>query len=425
MTSLISAFWTLLELCFLCLFWHCLFQPKVSNKKYCLVLLAVFLLFQTYMNIGLNQLIKMILTTSIYLTASVILNRGKWYQHLVFVLLGTGITGFFDTAFLYGASAILGISLSDLVWKKLLYVTVVTLGKLIPIFLAWLFLHFRKIRNLQTIEGKWLLLSILFPVASHAMLFTVYRNYQNQADISEGVVFFSMLLVVANVAILYLISLIEKNTAEQKEKALLTQQMELQTEHILALEKSYRSQRKITHEFRNQLQTIADLLNMDKIDAARDYVRELQGTQTTRIFRANSGHAVIDAVLNHKSQLAAENGIDMNINLNDLSGINIGMDRMIVLLSNLLDNAIEACCRKESDRQIFCEIIANDTLWISVKNTSNPVKISNGTVPTSKEQREEHGYGLPRIQSILDQLGAEYAFDYKDGWFTFVAEIPL
>lgn len=115
----------------------------------------------------------------------------------------------------------------------------------------------------------------------------------------------------------------------------------------------------------------------------------------------------------------------MNINLNDLSEINIGMDRMIVLLSNLLDNAIEACCRKESDRQIFCEIIANDTLWISIKNTSNPVKITNGTIATSKKQKEDHGYGLPRIQSILDQLGAEYAFDYKDGWFTFVAEIPL
>ena len=425
MTSLISAFWTLLELGFLCLFWNCLFQQKVSSLKYCLVLLAVCLFCQIYMNIGLNQLIKMLLTTSIYLVASVTLNRGKWYQHLVFVLLGTGIIGFFDTAFLYGASAILGISLSDLIWKKLLYVTVVTLGKLIPIFLAWLFLHFRKIRNLQTLEGKWLLLSILFPVASHAMLFTVYRNYQNQADISEGVVFFSMLLVVANVAILYLISLIEKNTAEQKEKALLTQQMELQTEHILALEKSYRSQRKITHEFHNQLQTIADLLDMEKIDAVKDYVRELQGTQTTRIFRANSGHAVIDAVLNHKSQLAAENGIDMNIRLNDLSEINIGMNRMIVLLSNLLDNAIEACCRKESDRQIFCEIIANDTLWISVKNTSTPVKITNGTIATSKKQKEDHGYGLPRIQSILDQLGAEYAFDYKDGWFTFVAEISL
>ena len=53
------------------------------------------------------------------------------------------------------------------------------------------------------------------------------------------------------------------------------------------------------------------------------------------------------------------------------------------------------------------------------------VKIKNGTIPTSKEQKEDHGYGLPQIQSILDQLGAEYAFDYKDGWFTFVAEIPL
>ena len=425
MTAIISAVWSAFELCFLYFYWHAFFQPKVSKGRYCLVLTAVWLIVQSYINIGLDSTLITTLSLVLFIITSFLLNKGKWYQHILITCLGSGIIAVLDIAFLYGASAILGVSVSDLVWKKLLYVTLVTMGRLLAIFLAWLFCHFRKVRRLQTTQGKWLLLSIAFPVASNAMLLTVYRNFQDQADISEGAVFFSIILAVANVAILYLISLIEKNTAEQKEKALLTQQMELQTEHILALEKSYRSQRKITHEFRNQIQTIADLLAMEKVDAAKDYVRELQGTQTTRIFWANSGHAVIDAVLNHKSQLATENGIDMNINLNNLSGINIGMDRMIVLLSNLLDNAIEACCRKESDRQIFCEIIANDTLWISVKNTSNPVKITNGTIPTSKEQKEDHGYGLPRIQSILDQLGAEYAFDYKDGWFTFVAEIPL
>ena len=51
--------------------------------------------------------------------------------------------------------------------------------------------------------------------------------------------------------------------------------------------------------------------------------------------------------------------------------------------------------------------------------------IQDGKISSSKTPREEHGYGIPRIQYILNQLGGEYAFDYQEGWFTFAAEIPL
>jgi hypothetical protein len=44
---------------------------------------------------------------------------------------------------------------------------------------------------------------------------------------------------------------------------------------------------------------------------------------------------------------------------------------------------------------------------------------------TNKSKKREHGYGLPAIRFILEQLHAEYAFDYSDGWFQFVAEIPI
>ncbi len=138
----------------------------------------------------------------------------------------------------------------------------------------------------------------------------------------------------------------------------------------------------------------------------------------------NSHHPIIDAVLNYKYQTAKEYGIDFQIQVNDLSQISIRTDELVVLLSNLLDNAIEACCRLEGRRVIQCSILLNETLFLSVRNTSNPVTIIGDTIPTSKTPKEEHGFGLSRIQLILNQLSAEYTFAYENGWFEFVVEFP-
>ena len=95
------------------------------------------------------------------------------------------------------------------------------------------------------------------------------------------------------------------------------------------------------------------------------------------------------------------------------------------MLSNLLENAIEACLRFDGDRQIHCRILAEDSLFISIRNTSLPVRITDNTIPTSKPSKKNHGYGLQQISYILQTLKAEYSFSYEDGWFQFVSEIPL
>jgi sensor histidine kinase regulating citrate/malate metabolism len=48
-------------------------------------------------------------------------------------------------------------------------------------------------------------------------------------------------------------------------------------------------------------------------------------------------------VLNQKYQQAQEHDIDVQMQVNDLSSVSIYTDHLVVLLSNLLDNAIEAC----------------------------------------------------------------------------------
>ena len=294
------------------------------------------------------------------------------------------------------------------------------------IFIGYFTKKAKAAHDLHSVAGKWLLLSALFPCLSFFMLMLLFSMCQDNADLSTGAIIFSCALGLVSVATIYLMDQMEKAEFASKSLSLLNQERELQTEHIVSLEKSYRAQRKITHEFRNQLQTLFDLLEMNQSDKAKAYIQELQGTQTTRLFLTDSGHAVIDAVLNHKSQIAKEQDIDMQIHINDLSSVSIGTDMLIVLLSNLLDNAIEGCLRIPTNRQILLEIILNESiLWLSVKNTSMPVEFVGDAIPTSKEAKEDHGYGIPRICYILNQLHAEYAFDYCDGWFTFAAEIPL
>ena len=425
MEKLISAFWSVLELFAQLLFWKAFFQPKVQKREYLMAVVAIWMLNQLYINRGLPSELITGLTLLLYVVVSCLINEGKWYQHILAVFAVTGMSGIIDTIFLYGVSSVIGISVSELAWKKFLYVVVVTSGKLFLLLVAWMLYRFPVFRRTQSLQGRWLFLSLLFPITSTATLLLIFNNFKNEADISIGIVFFCAVLAIANIAILYAIGLVQDSTERLKENALLSQQMEIQTDNIVALEKSYRAQRKATHEFKNQLQAISDLLTLGEIDEAKKYIQTIQGQQTTRIFCVNSHHPIIDAVLNHKYQTAKEYGIDVQVQVNDLSAISIVTNQLVVLLPNLLDNAIEGCCRVAGERALYCSMVASDVLQLSVRNTSLPVKIWNNTIATSKKSKINHGYGLSQVHSILNQLRAEYAFDYQDGWFTFVAEIPL
>lgn len=424
MEYLLNALWSGMELVFFHFFWNAFLSARKPLKQRMLVLALAWIIAVIYVCFAPGQLIKLALTILLLFAASLYLNTGAWYQHIIFAVIGCMINGLMDTIAVYGMSMLIGVSYAEFVWMKLFYVVTVCLSKFISILLAWFIQRVRKATRDHTIQHKWLLLALLFPVVSLVMLGVVFVGFQGKSDLSIGAVIFSIFLATANVAIIYLIGVMEKNTRQLQENALLHQQMDIQTDSIIALERSYRNQRKATHEYKNQLQTIHDLLESGKVTDAQAYVNQLQGTQTTRILTVNSRHPIIDAVLNHKYQTAKEYEIDFQIQVNDLSQISIRTDELVVLLSNLLDNAIEACCRLDSHRVIQCSILLDETLFLSVRNTSNPVTIMGDTIPTSKTPKEEHGFGLSRIHLILNQLSAEYTFAYENGWFEFVAEFP-
>ena len=350
---------------------------------------------------------------------------GKYIRRIGIVLLSCALGAAIDGLLCLLVSFLIGVSFGDPAWQRLLSYVALTASKLLHLLIAFLIRRFRLPDAMGFVVGKGLFLSLLFPGLSLLLMVAEYQAFHGSPDSSGSAVLTCCVLVIANVAVLYLLRRQEKNEASGNSTAMLHKQMEIQTQSILALEKNYRAQRKSAHEFQHHLQTLRDLLEGGQTEAARGYVEALQKTHSTRILSVNTHHPIVDAVLNQKYQAAAEQSVDMQLQVSDLSGLKLDPEALVVILANLLDNAIEACERLQTDRRIRCSLLLEDTLFLSVSNTSLPVQIDDNTIRSTKMPRWDHGYGLPTVCGVLDGLKAEYAFDYEDGWFRFVAEIPV
>ena len=206
------------------------------------------------------------------------------------------------------------------------------------------------------------------------------------------------------IAVLLLISWMEQNANFREEAISLQAKSKAQQESIEALSAAYAQQRKLTHDFRAHLSTLDGMLmqqNRD-INTIQTYIHSLQSKQTERILLVNTHHAALDALLNQKALVAKNRKIDIQFSVNDLSPIKIDMVDLTVVISNTLDNAIEACEKlPETDRQIYVQaLLEEDELFYAVRNKSSPVNMIANQLPAStKDNPSFHGYGLQNVHT--------------------------
>lgn len=423
MEYVISAVWIALEVICCMIFYAAFFKVKRSRSQAFLLFLAVWIIILVYSNLGINKTLRQGITVLVCVVLCHLLCYATLVKSVLITIVGYIFIAIFEVAVLYGTSALLGISVAEFLWRKLSYITAVTIGKLLPILIAWLLFKFLKSKRETYVQNKWLLLSMIFPAVSVIVLITVFFQFQEREDLSLSAVVLSGVLAGANVATLYIIHNLERFTYEQENSKLLRQMMMLQSENISALERSFHTQRKLTHEFEHHLQVLQGLLENGEATQACEYLHLIRKDRAIHSYNIHSHHPVIDVILNQKYQSANESNIKMDIKANDLSNVQISNESLVVLLTNLLDNAIEGCQRVDGRRLIQCSLVHESSLFVSVKNTSLPITTTDKGIQSSKTGTE-HGFGMQAISYTLNQLQAEFAFKYEDGWFVFVAEIP-
>lgn len=287
--------------------------------------------------------------------------------------------------------------------------------------------RFRKRSKARSVPWQWYSFPAGVSLLTVRMCYYLGDYYRAGRLEAEVLFICALFLLTMELISVVMISWMEQNAQARQEALNLNTQVRAQAQGIEALSASYAAQRRQTHDFRAHMAVLAELLANNQPERAAAYVAGLQQTQSERVLPVNTHNGTMDALLNQKADAARRCGSDIQFEVSDLSALCIHPPDLTVLVSNLLDNAMEAgLALPAEERRIQVKALLNgDDFFFSVRNRSGPVVIPRNGLPAStKPDPELHGYGLQNVVTILRKYRALYDLNWEDGWFQFVTELP-
>lgn len=271
---------------------------------------------------------------------------------------------------------------------------------------------------------------IIFPIISICVIAAIvtreYRiKYVEDIYFIWGVLF---ALVAMNILLMFYIKgNSEKNYLLQEKRML---EMDARSQQILyrSLEEKIVLQRRLSHDYKNHLSYIRGLLELGKYDKISDYIDKINGKLDHDLDMIDTNNTTINTVINTKYYEAKKAGAAVVFKISDLSEISMDEVDIIVLLSNLFNNCIEAV-EKCQDRKVIKFKIEHEreNLIIAFENTYDGRIIKEGEVykTTKRDENELHGIGIKNVIKIVEKYGGEYRIDADQNLFRTIIMIPM
>lgn len=282
-----------------------------------------------------------------------------------------------------------------------------------------------KKKNVIDMSNKEWLQFLIFPIFTLITVIVMTNSMVTSyhEDIVNVYYVIAIVLIVLNMVVFHLINEILENSQRIREADVLKQQSIGQLELYNSLRKNYDIQRKRTHEYKNQIMCIDALLKKKNYNKLEEYINSIFDKLDGQLDMVDTNNEVVNAVINAKYYEALQNDVLFILKINDLSHIKVSDEDIVTILSNLLDNAIEAAGQCDIDkRTVGIKLLyEDDVLSIAVSNSykTEPEIMEDGYMRTIKDDKEQHGLGIRNVVATLEKYNAEYIIDYKNGEFVF------
>lgn len=277
-------------------------------------------------------------------------------------------------------------------------------------------------------DTEWLRF-LIFPVFTICIIAAMITTSGAAADQKKEdlLTLIAFCLAGMNMVVFLLIQDILRREEELRKNKVFQLQAVNQTKMYRSISEDFEKQRKKTHEYKNQILCMEALAAQKKYDELKEYIRNISGSLSKELYTIRTNHVIVDAILNSKYQEMSEKKIVFVFKMNDLSKINMDDEDIVVILSNLLNNAIEACEQCTGKRMIKVKFVQEEhEVVLSVKNTySHKVVYQGEEIQTTKKQEEgEHGIGIKNIADTITKYGGYYVIQNDGEEFYFSSVIP-
>lgn len=180
------------------------------------------------------------------------------------------------------------------------------------------------------------------------------------------------------------------------------------------------------HDYHDHLQALKYYLHDEQLDQARDYLNQLEDKLDEIDDIVHSGNTVMDAVVNSKLALAEQAQIATDVSVFVGQQPLISDIDLVVILGNVLDNAIEAASEQPDVSARFIRVyiaIEKQQLYISVTNSRRADQVIDINYASTKN--DKRGLGIRRINALVAKYHGIINRQYEEGVFVTEVLLPL
>ena len=237
----------------------------------------------------------------------------------------------------------------------------------------------------------------------------------------------TLLLFSYSFFLLFIIDQIVYSIQSHQRSMAMQNTFELQKNHYRDIEEYSKRMARVRHDYKNHVGVIRSLIADGHSDKALEYLDEFLGEVGKSEMLVNTGNQVVDALLNSKLSNCEKLGIKTDLEIVIPPQFKISSTDISIILSNLLDNSIEALKKLDGDeKKLGIRIkMHKNALFIDVSNNydGHVITMNNKFISTKRNSRD-HGIGLGNVARIIREHKGTIDFSYQDKMFIVSILLP-
>ena len=177
--------------------------------------------------------------------------------------------------------------------------------------------------------------------------------------------------------------------------------------------------KELRHDMKNHYTFMSYLVEEGRTEELKEYFEQYSTELYDALQFSLCGNYAIDYILNFEIRRARARSVEIDYKILVPPQLPFEDKDLCSLLTNILDNAIEAAAKME-DKTVELKLEwTNDVFLIHCSNATDRFtegKISSH-LPTTKDNRVAHGYGMKIIRSVVKKYNGVVKINVKDGKF--------
>ena len=208
--------------------------------------------------------------------------------------------------------------------------------------------------------------------------------------------------------ILFSYKKLQQNFRLSTEISLLEQEEHSLNRYVEEAKTRYDETKSFRHDIRNHIAVVKNLLQSGKLEEAVSYMEDMDDMAEKMSFPCSTNNPVVDILVGNKLGIAKSMGIDVDCSLLLPYPCSLRDIDICIILSNSLDNAIQAVKRLDAGREKYIRVsgrIQGDFLMMEIENSFQ----GKGAF--------KKGTGLSNVKKAAEKYGGAMSIETPENKF--------